>query len=70
MGGITGDFVARLAAVWHRFTLLKSDGESLAEMLAPMDAAGERVASQVDFDMEPSDFEGSLSRLAPKRGEK
>ena len=70
MGGITGDFVGRLAAVWHRFTLPKSDGESLAEMLAPMDAAGERVASQVDFEREPSDFEGSLSLLAPKRGEK
>ena len=70
MGGITGEFVARLAAVWHRFTLPENDSDSLAEMLAPMDAAGERVATQVEFDMEPADFEGSLSRLAPKRGEK
>lgn len=67
MGGITGEFVARLAAVWHRFTVPEGDQETLAEMLIPMDAAGERVASQVEFDMEPSDFEVTLSSLAPER---
>ena len=67
MGEITGDFVARLASVWHRLIIPKGDEETLAEMLAPMDAAGERVARRVGFDMEPSDFEATLSDLARRR---
>ena len=67
MGEITGDFVARLASVWHRLILPEGDEETLAEMLVPMDAAGERVAPRVGFDMEPSDFEATLSDLARRR---
>jgi len=67
MASITGEFVAKLAAVWHRFTLPEDDRETLAEMLAPMDAAGERVAKHLEFDMEPADFEAAMEDLAPRR---
>ncbi len=67
MNGLSGEFVARLAAVWHRFTVPEADRATLAEMLAPMDAAGESVAAHLAFDMEPSDFETALADLAPQR---
>ena len=56
MSAINGKFVAILARVWHRFTL--------ANMLAPMDDAGEAVADDIQFDMEPSDFNAALEELA------
>lgn len=64
MGGITGDFVAMLARVWHRFALPADEAESLAEMLTPMDEAGEAAAEDIAFDMEPSDYIGALDDLA------
>jgi len=41
MSRITADFVAALARVWHRFEPPGQDMETLADMLAPMDDAGE-----------------------------
>ena len=70
MSGITGDFVAMIAQVWHRMTLPSNDEASLASMLAPMDAAGEDLAETLHFDMEPSDFERALEELAPKANER
>ena len=64
MSNITGDFVAMVSRVWHRFTLPAADAESLAGMLAPMDGAGEAVAEYLQFDMEPSDFDRALEELA------
>ena len=55
MSHITTDFVAALARVWHRFDPPGQDMETLAEMLAPMDDAGEDMSHAMDFDMEPSD---------------
>ena len=65
MRKLTGAFVAQIAMVWHRFILEQDDGEDLAAMLAPMDEAGEVIASGMLFDMEPSDFELGLNNLAP-----
>ena len=65
MSRITGDFAAMLARVWHRMTLQPDDADTLAKMLAPMDEAGEAVATEVQFDMEPSDFDAAVDELAP-----
>jgi hypothetical protein len=56
MRRLTGPFVAALARVWHRFDAPEQDVEMLAQMLAPMDEAGERLAQRMRFDMEPADF--------------
>ena len=56
MSRITDQFVATLAHVWHRFDPPQADTTTLADMLAPMDDAGEALADDVEFDMEPSDF--------------
>ena len=66
MASITGDFVAKLAAVWHRFTVSEEDRETLATMLVPMDEAGERAVRHLAFDMEPADFDAAIEELAPK----
>ena len=64
MSDITGDFVARLAKIWHRFTLPAGEEQTLADMLQPMDDAGETVARRLAFDMEPADFETALENCA------
>jgi hypothetical protein len=64
MNDITGGFVAMMARVWHRFALPESEAEPLAGMLAPMDDAGETVAKELQFDMEPSGFDRALEELA------
>ena len=69
MSRITTDFVAALARVWHRFDPPGQDMETLAQMLAPMDDAGEDMSHAVDFDMEPSDYLVGLEALA-KEGER
>lgn len=65
MSDITGDFVAMMARVWHRFALPTDDAAPLAGMLAPMDDAGEAVAEELRFDMAPSGFDRALEELAP-----
>ena len=67
MRSITGDFVAKLATICHRLTLPEEDCEMLADMLLPMDEAGERVAKHLEFDMEPADFDAAMEDLAPRR---
>ena len=67
MSGITGEFVAKLAQIWHRFALPADDAESLAAMLVPMDTAGEAAADDVAFDMEPADFATALEDLSARR---
>jgi hypothetical protein len=67
MSSITSDFVAKLAEVWHRFTLPEMDRQTLADMLTPMDDAGEAVAKHLKFDMEPTDYLDALEDLAPER---
>jgi len=64
MSKITGTFVLSLAKVWHRFEPADQDMEALAEMLAPMDDAGETFSRDIGFDMEPSDYELALDRQA------
>ena len=66
MASITGDFVAKLAAVWHRFTVSEEDRETLATLLVPMDEAGERAVRHLAFDMEPADFDAAIEDLAPR----
>ena len=66
MASITGDFVAKLAAVWHRFTVSEEDRETLATMLLPMDEAGEWAVRHLAFDMEPADFDAAIEDLAPR----
>ena len=66
MSGITGEFVSLIATIWHRFSLSKAESELLADMLAPMDEAGEDLSGQLEFDMEPSDFMFTLEQLAPE----
>ena len=66
MASITGDFVAKLAAVWHRFTVSEEDRETLATMLLPMYEAGERAVRHLAFDMEPADFDAAIEDLAPR----
>ncbi len=60
MSRITGKFVTDLASIWHRFDLADQDAQSLAEMLAPMDDAGEVMSHSIEFDMEPSDYLAGL----------
>ena len=67
MSRISGEFVAALAEVWHRFEPEAADAQSLAEMLAPMDDAGETMAANVEFDMEPSDYLTGLEAMAGDR---
>ena len=67
MSDITGDFVAALARVWHRFEPHGQDVDTLAAMLAPMDDAGEALAGDVEFDMEPSDYLLGLEAMAADR---
>ncbi|MFT5175082.1 MAG: hypothetical protein ACI8W7_003271 [Gammaproteobacteria bacterium] len=64
MSRITGDFVAALARVWHRFEPAGQDMDALAEMLAPMDDAGEALSKDVGFDQEPSDYATALHAMA------
>ena len=64
MSRITGEFVAAVARVWHRFEPAGQDMDALAEMLAPMDDAGEALAEEVEFDMEPADYLLALQKLA------
>ena len=68
MASITGDFVAKLAAVWHRFTVSEEDRETLATMLVPMDEAGERAVRHLAFDIcllytSPSPRDRTRSRM-------
>ena len=67
MSRITGDFAAMLARVWHRITLPADEADTLASMLAPMDDAGEAVAADIEFDMEPSDFDAAMDELAASK---
>ena len=66
MSHITAEFVAALARVWHRSDpeQQKVDSETLAQMLAPMDDAGEALSGNVAFDMEPSDYLTGLAAMA------
>ncbi len=67
MSDINGEFVAKLAQIWHRFTLPAGDEDTLAGLLVPMDDAGEAVAEDIPFDGEPSDFDMALDELAAPR---
>jgi hypothetical protein len=67
MSRITADFVATLARVWHRFEPAGQDMETLAEMLAPMDDAGEALSGNVDFDQEPADYDTALRAMAASK---
>jgi hypothetical protein len=69
MSRISAEFIAALAHVWHRFDPPGQDMEALAQMLAPMDDAGEDMSQAVDFDMEPSDYLVGLEAIA-KDGER
>ncbi len=57
-----GEFVAALADRVHRF--VPGDVDALAQMLAPMDEAGEVMAESVEFNMEPSDYLAGLEAMA------
>ena len=63
MSKVTSEFAAAIADIWHRFTSPR-DMDSLAEMLRPMDDAGEALADRVGFDMEPSDFDRGLDDMS------
>ena len=65
MSNISSEFVTMMARIWHRFSLPQNDAGLLAEMLAPMETAGEEAAVNLQFDMEPSDFDRALEELAP-----
>lgn len=67
MSRITGDFVAALARVWHRFEPAGQDMEALAQMLAPMDDAGEALSKDVEFDQQPSDYATALHAMAESK---
>lgn len=64
MSRITGDFATALAWVWHRFEPHGQDMDALAEMLAPMDDAGESLADDIAFDLEPSDYHVGLEEMS------
>ena len=66
MNYLTADFVSHLAQVWHHCTLPQTECEILAEMLVPMDKAAKKIADQVDFDMEPSEYELEMVALSTK----
>jgi hypothetical protein len=65
---INDSFVKLISRVWHRFTPSNNDALTLADMLKPMDIAGEEVAENIEFDDEPSDFNTALEELAEKKG--
>ena len=67
MSRISGDFVTALARIWHRFEPQGQDVEALAEMLAPMDDAGEVLSARVEFDMEPSDYQLALDAMSKRK---
>ena len=69
MSDIDADLVRALARVWHRFEPAGQDLEELANMLAPMDDAGEALAGKVGFDMEPADFLLGMTDMAAKDGD-
>ena len=56
MGEINTAFVKLIANVWHRFTPSNEEASTLADMLIPMDLAGDEVSENFEFDDEPSDF--------------
>ena len=68
MSEINDSFVKLISSVWHRFTPSNSDASILADMLKPMDIAGEEIAENIEFDDEPSDFNTALEELAEKTG--
>ena len=45
-----------MARVWHGISLEADDAAVLADMLVPMDDAGEELATRLGFEMEPSEF--------------
>ncbi len=65
MSNISSEFVTMMARIWHRFSVQQGDAALLADMLAPMETAGEKVAEDLQFDMEPSGFDRALEELAP-----
>jgi hypothetical protein len=65
---INDSFVKLISRVWHRFTPSNNDALTLADMLKPMDIAGEEIAENIEFDDEPSDFNTALEELAEKTG--
>ena len=68
MSEINDSFVKLISRVWHRFTPSNNDALTLADMLKPMDIAGEEIAENIEFDDEPSDFNTALEELAEKTG--
>ena len=64
MGEINTAFVKPIATVWHRFTPSNEEASTLADMLIPMDLAGEEVSENFEFDDEPSNFNSALEELA------
>ena len=68
MGEISSTFVRLIANVWHRFTPSNEEASTLANMLIPMDLAGEEVSEDFEFDDEPSDFNSALEELADRGG--
>ena len=69
MGVINTAFVKLIATVWHRFTPSNEEASTLADMLIPMDRAGEEVSESFEFDDEPSDFNSALEELADVGGQ-
>ena len=69
MGEINTAFVKLLATVWHRITPSNEEASTLADMLIPMDLAGEEVSENFEFDDEPSDFNSALEELADVGGQ-
>ena len=63
MSAITSDFIKLVASIRHRFSLENEEAETLTNMLAPMDDAGEEVSSSIGFDLEPSDYSQALEEL-------
>lgn len=68
MGEINTAFVKLIATVWHRFTPPNEEASTLADMLIPMDLAGEEVSENFEFDDEPSNFNLALEELADVGG--
>ena len=69
MPDLDHEFVARLARTWHRFEPQGQDLDKLADMLRPMDEAGERLSARVDFDDEPSDYHLGMAQMSAHRRE-
>jgi len=68
MSGITSEFVKTIASIWHRFSLENEEADTLTNMLAPMDDAGEEVSSSIMLDLEPSDYNRALEELGDEEG--